>query len=100
MHKKMLLISFAISLSSCATLPPSAPKPPVVKSCDLIATAPEGQYLRCMMSAGKSEIIRIPVETLYKRPEKYICTDDKGYADTYAWTKKMETWIANNCEGK
>jgi uncharacterized protein YceK len=94
------LIAVVVLLSGCAgtiKLPESAPKPPVIPICDLIATESTGQYLRCKWNA-QGDAWRIPISDLYKQPVKYLCTTDKGYADSYSYGKKMEAWASKNCK--
>jgi hypothetical protein len=97
---KLLLIAFTIVLSNCASpikLPESAPKPPVIPICDLIATESTGQYLRCRWNA-KGEAWRIPISDLYLQKVKYFCTTDQGRADSYSYGKDMEAWAGKHCK--
>lgn len=97
---KMLLIGFTIVLVSILNFGcshPQAPKPPPMPKCDLIATDTHGQYLRCKWN-GQGEAWRIPIDTLYKRPERYTCTTDQAYAEAWKYGKELDRWISRNCK--
>jgi len=94
---KILLIAFAITLASCAH--PTAPKPPPVPYCPIVAVEGGVPYLYCYMTDKPKDKWRVQIEPseFWKRDEKYVCTTDKGYADAYKYGQLLNRWIDKNC---
>lgn len=82
-------------VSSCVS---TAPKPPVVQRCDLISVEGVKPYLRCKWSQGSEEVWRIPIDNIYQRPERYICTDDESYANAVNYGKQLNDWMKTHCQ--
>lgn len=93
----MRLIIFMIALISfgCGT---TAPKPPVVPYCPIVAIEGDQAYLYCSWSDGSGSKWRVPIDTLFLKKEKYICTTDQGYADAYKYGQELNRWVGKHCK--
>lgn len=95
-----LIISAIVCVASvnflgCAH--PSAPRPPPMQECDLIAVEGGEPYLRCKWSTG-GDAWRIKIKNLPARKEKYLCTDDKSYANAWVYGEALDRWINQHCK--
>lgn len=88
------LIAFAVAISGCKTF--KVAPPPIVKECAIVAVDGGIPYLYCKMSDGSNQH-RIKISDLPKRPEKYVCTDDKSYTAMWAYGEALGRWIEKNC---
>jgi hypothetical protein len=72
-----------------------------IPRCGLVAVEGVTPYLRCQMYDGikvSGEIWRIPVPELEFRQERFICTNDEGYATAENYGRELERWIARSCK--
>lgn len=77
---------------------PSAPKPPAVPYCPIIAVEGGTPYLKCYMTNKPEDVWRVRIDKeFWKREQKTICTTDQGYADAYAYGQRLNRWIDKNC---
>jgi hypothetical protein len=91
----IIIIVWTSLLSGCVS---SAPKPPIIKKCDIVAVEGGNPYLYCRWSNGSTERFRIPISDLYRHEEKYICTDDVGYAEAYKYGQNLKRWTDQHCK--
>lgn len=95
MKKTSLIASvIALILSACAS---TAPVPPVIPYCPIVAVEGGDAYLYCQNSDGTGSKWRVKIKDLPQRPEKYVCTTDEGYAAGYKYGQDLKRWVQNNC---
>jgi hypothetical protein len=92
MRRIAFMIVLLLSVTGCLSSQPAAPR---VTQCTLIAVSGGSPYLYCTLPDGSKS--RVPISSLPSRPERYLCTDDNGYADAVNYQRAMSRWVDTHC---
>lgn len=93
----VFVLSCAVSVNFFGCAHHSAPKPPPLVECDLIAVAGGDPYLKCQWSTG-GDVWRVSIKNLPNQNKKYLCTDDASYAKAWQYAEALDRWIMRECK--